>query len=186
MEKKKIEKSTLVVICLIAAVIIAVVGYGIYSSQQEGESPTPAPSASQITGSQTTSQPQQFTTPDFVKKYTNLNLKEHFGYIPKEDYWANGGKFYQIDGYILGYDPYSDFSKPVHVSAALSALFPGKEEYTYAEIKEKVGDKLSELNIDEANGSGYWCQFTHDGYTYYLQSDNTTFSSVMIYLDYEY
>ncbi len=204
MEKKKMDKSTLIVLIFIALVVIAVIGYGVYSSMQSESNPTPSasstPAKSQPTAeqpnesapsqSQTASpKPYQFTTPAFVTKYLNLDLKAHFGYIPKEDFMMDGGKYYVFENVAVGYNPYDDYTKPVSLVTSFSEIFPDKSQYTYTELKQMLGNKLSELAFDEYNGSGYICTITHDGYRYFMEIDDTTFyadTNVKIGLDYGY
>ncbi|MBR6548971.1 MAG: hypothetical protein IKT68_05430 [Clostridia bacterium] len=224
MEKKKMDKSTLIVLIFIAVVVVAVIGYGIYSSMQPDSTPTPStsstpavsdnadsqpnpnqpnesvPSQSQPASSASassaapqskpaTSKPYQFTTPAFVTKYLNLDLKAHFGYIPKEDFMMDGGKYYVFENVAVGYNPYDDYTKPVGLVTSFSEIFPDKSQYTYSELKQMLGSKLSELAFDEYNGSGYVCTITHDGYRYFMEIDDTMFyadTNVKIGLDYGY
>ncbi len=203
------DKSTLIVLIIIAAVVVAVIGYGIYSSMQPDSTPTPStsstpaesvtsdsqpnpnqPNESAPSQSQTaSSKPYQFTTPAFVTKYLNLDLKAHFGYIPKEDFMMDGGKYYVFENVAVGYNPYDDYTKPVGLVTSFSEIFPDKSQYTYSELKQMLGSKLSELAFDEYNGSGYVCTITHDGYRYYMEIDDAVFyadTTVRISLDYGY
>ncbi len=125
---------------------------------------------------------QEYNIPNEITSLLGRNINNVVGQQVQPDGYYNGSPYCRsADGkYDLIYseDSYS-YNNVIGVVGYIKDLIPSQESYTYSELKQKFGEKLSDLETDDVDGS-YMCTAEFNNIEIWFSSSSSKFDNFVL------